>query len=128
MRPKEKRWHEKHPDRIPQKAWERRNPAHFLFIHASYGAARRGLDCTTITLELVEEMLRPMRCSVTGHTLSFNWSGPGSNPWRPSIDRIDSTKGYVPGNVRIVSWVYNLAKSKWSDEAVAQFRGAGPNA
>lgn len=40
------------------------------------------------------------------------------NPKGISVDRIDSEKGYVPGNVRIVSTWYNNAKGAWDDEFV----------
>ena len=33
----------------------------------------------------------------------------------PSIDRIDNAKGYVPGNVRIISYKANRAKSNLTD-------------
>jgi hypothetical protein len=43
------------------------------------------------------------------------------HPYAPSIDRIDSTKGYTKDNCRIVAWVYNQARSNYSDETVNQF-------
>ena len=35
----------------------------------------------------------------------------------PSIDRIDSTKGYTEDNVQWTCWRYNAAKSNMSDDA-----------
>ena len=32
-----------------------------------------------------------------------------------SLDRIDSSEGYVAGNVRVVSWLYNHMKGPHSD-------------
>ena len=32
-----------------------------------------------------------------------------------SLDRIDSSEGYVAGNVRVVSWRYNMMKGPHSD-------------
>ncbi len=93
-------------------------------------AKDRGRDIPfNLTWQHVHELLKPMRCSVTGHKLSWNWPEHRQghcNPWKPSIDRIDPTRGYVVGNVRIVSWIYNLCKSTWTDEVVRQFRGDGP--
>jgi hypothetical protein len=37
--------------------------------------------------------------------------GRGFYPDAPSIDRIDSSRGYVLGNIRIVSWRANSLKS-----------------
>ena len=45
--------------------------------------------------------------------------GPGKrSPWSPSIDRIDPRFGYTPGNCRIVCWLYNAAKSEFTDDDV----------
>ena len=32
------------------------------------------------------------------------------------MDRIDNAVGYVPGNVRLTCWMFNRAKSHWTDE------------
>lgn len=50
-------------------------------------------------------------CEATG--LSFEW-GTGS-PWAPSIDRIDSARGYTMDNVQVVCWIYNQAKNTYTD-------------
>lgn len=39
----------------------------------------------------------------------------------PSLDRIDPTKGYVPGNVQVVSFLANRAKSNLSDAQLRTF-------
>ena len=38
------------------------------------------------------------------------------NPFAPSIDRIDSKKGYTKNNIRIVLWFVNCAVGEGSDE------------
>lgn len=38
------------------------------------------------------------------------------HPYSPSVDRIDSTKGYTKDNVRMVIWQYNLMKGEMTDE------------
>lgn len=64
-------------------------------------------------------LFKDMRCSVTGVRLSPKWDGPSRyNPWAPSIDRIDQSRGYVTGNVRPVCWAYNCARQDWPDEVV----------
>jgi hypothetical protein len=37
------------------------------------------------------------------------------HPFAVSIDRIDNSKGYIEGNVRLVALMYNLARRKWDD-------------
>ena len=58
-------------------------------------------------------------CPVTGIKLELT---PGTikerNPNGASIDRFDNTKGYVNGNVRIVSTWYNNMKGSWDEEFV----------
>lgn len=43
------------------------------------------------------------------------------NPFQASIDRIDNNKGYIQGNVRIVSVIGNFAKNRFSDEDLITF-------
>ena len=64
-------------------------------------------------------MLKPMACEATGLPLLLEWKGPsGSNPWAPSVDRLDNSLGYVPGNVRIVCWAFNNMRGDFPDEVV----------
>lgn len=64
----------------------------------------------TITLEDIKE-LYPVdgKCPVFGFDLEFN-SG-GFRETSPSIDRIDSSKGYTKDNIQIISWKANRIKS-----------------
>tara|TARA_R110002096_G_scaffold40821_2_gene110964 strand:- start:1153 stop:1716 length:564 start_codon:yes stop_codon:yes gene_type:complete len=50
----------------------------------------------------------PKVCFKWGMELDWGMNGIQYNS--PSLDRIDPTKGYIPGNVRIVSQSYNGAK------------------
>ena len=58
-------------------------------------------------------------CDYSG--LGFVFPGPvtGFNPHYPSIERIDSTKGYVPGNVCVVGRRANQLKDKLVDKLEA---------
>lgn len=56
-------------------------------------------------------------CSVTGAAFEF---GGRRNPMSPSIDRIDSRRGYESGNVRIVTLVANTAMSNWGEEMISK--------
>ena len=47
-------------------------------------------------------------CPIFGMKLEFNNAGFRENS--PSIDRIDSTKGYTPDNIQIISWKANRIK------------------
>ena len=58
-------------------------------------------------------------CELTGLPFRFE-SHPtkNSNPYAPSIDRIDSEKGYYKDNIRIVLWAVNSAVGESSDEEI----------
>lgn len=53
------------------------------------------------------------RCALTG--IPFSMEGGSGNPFAPSMDRIDSTKGYILGNVRLVCWIVNAALNQWGE-------------
>lgn len=60
-----------------------------------------------------------LRCAATGCAL-IKESG---YPLSPSLDRIDPNRGYEPGNIRITSYLYNIARNRWSDdETILAFR------
>jgi hypothetical protein len=40
---------------------------------------------------------------------------------KASVDRIDPSKGYIPGNIEFVSMMANFAKNGWTKEQVIEF-------
>lgn len=67
------------------------------------------------------------RCAITG--IRFTASIPDgerwkANPFAPSLDRIDGSKGYEPGNVRVVLAAVNLAMNEWGLEVLMQIAAA----
>jgi hypothetical protein len=66
------------------------------------------------------------RCALSGRLLELPpttqaWEDRKRDPWKPSLDRIDSSKGYLKGNVRFVTVIANSAKQVWDDETVVEF-------
>jgi hypothetical protein len=58
-------------------------------------------------------------CPVLGQPLLWNYSNDcGPKPFSPSLDRIDNSKGYVAGNVAIISFRANAIKNSASLEEV----------
>jgi len=43
-----------------------------------------------------------------------------NDPFAMSVDRIDPNKGYIKGNIRLVSRWYNIARSNWGDKFVLE--------
>ena len=99
--------------------WRTRHPCANI-LHQLKGRKHRtktaGSEACDLTLEDIKALCEPMICSVTG--VPLRWTDIPFDPWRPSIDRINSNKGYVHGNVRLVCTMYNLAKHRWTDEEV----------
>jgi len=58
-------------------------------------------------------------CAITKKPMELDVS-PGSFN-RPSLDRIDSKKGYHIGNIRLVWNFVNQAKNKWNDQEFYHF-------
>lgn len=82
---------------------------------AKYRAKLQGIDYELDGVELIE----PTHCAILGLELKANkrYSGPDS----PTIDRLDNTRGYVPGNVWIISNQANLMKSNASIQQLNLF-------
>ena len=82
----------------------------YLLTGARGRAKARGLEFSIQRSDLT----LPERCPVFGVVLALPLYGDGSRkprPNAPSLDRIDSSKGYVPGNVRVISHRANVLKS-----------------
>lgn len=54
------------------------------------------------------------RCAISGVVLTHHNDGSGLKDFNASIDRIDSTQGYIPGNVQLVALRVNLLKQSLS--------------
>lgn len=93
-----------------------RNGRNRRMLHdARWNARKAGRECT-ITYDDVDRAHGP-RCAVTGLPFDMKVTLHGGrlkNMNAPSLDRKDSSKGYVPGNIQVVlEWV-NRAKARAS--------------
>lgn len=69
-----------------------------------------------LDLNFILSKLESGFCEVTGIKFDFEKHDTYvKNPFAPSIDRIDSSIGYIKSNVRIVIWQFNLMKGEISD-------------
>ncbi len=88
-----------------------------MFNKARNRAKNKGL-AFDIDVNYIRSII-PTHCAVLG--VKLEWSthrGNGTNPLpnSPSLDRIDPTKGYIKGNVWIISHRANIIKSDASHE------------
>jgi len=74
---------------------------------------RMSLDITLDDIEV------PQYCPVLGMALQINTRKAQDNS--PSLDRIDSSLGYVKGNVQVISKKANVMKSNASREELLKF-------
>ena len=72
--------------------------------------SRAKKDGTEFNLDL-SDIVVPTHCPVLGLELGLVNQGSGYHTNSPSLDRIDPTKGYTKGNVRVISARANLLKS-----------------
>ena len=100
------------------KDYRLKNPAYALLAAARNRARKYGLP-----FELkASDIIVPEFCPVLGIKLQINDGVVGPNS--PSLDRFDYRKGYVTGNVRVISFKANTIKSNakvWELEAVVQY-------
>jgi hypothetical protein len=88
-----------------RRAKHKANPAANMWMIARTRAKREGLDFN-LTLE---DIIVPERCPVFGFPLVVGQRG--SLRTSPSLDRIDNSKGYIRGNIVVISFRANTIKN-----------------
>lgn len=81
-----------------------------LFYEAKKRSKERSLEFTITK----DDIVLPTHCPILGIKLESHDNVFGRNSY--TLDRIDSSKGYIPGNVRVISWQANYIKSNLSLE------------
>jgi hypothetical protein len=84
------------------------NPSKYLWSVAKSRAKKFGLEFNIS----IEDVVIPEFCPIIGCKLI---KGNGHRPDAPSLDRIDNSKGYIKGNVRVISREANLKKSSLNE-------------
>ena len=103
-----KEWHRKYKHIKTEKR---------LLWAARSRAKRKGLECTIKESDIVI----PEYCPYLGIKLIPHLPRGSKRGPIATLDRIDSTKGYIPGNVEVISWQANTIKTNASVEELINF-------
>lgn len=116
MKARKKAWIEANPEehtarRLRRLDRLRSNPAKFLL--RTLGSKAIGLS--------VEDLRVPDTCPLLGVPLVISPAGVGATNYSPSVDRIDSTRGYTKDNVWVISKLANTMKNCATKEELRTF-------
>lgn len=132
-------YRQQYPDRIAaeRKTWEEkrkrvpRSHRGDMRRHKVRGrlreARKRGIEVTIS----FEDIYWPTHCPILGIELDYKTPKgrrDSRNPANPSLDRWDNSKGYIPGNVYVISFRANVLKNNAKPEeleAIARYARFG---
>jgi len=98
---------------------ERKTPEYRIWMSTRASAKERGLEHSISP----EDIVIPDKCPILGIKIrGGKGAGSGFKPELASLDRIDSSRGYVPGNVCVISWKANQLKSDNTLETLEQIK------
>jgi hypothetical protein len=100
--------------------WKVKFPERSILVRTKCRAKKHNIDFNIEESDIVI----PTTCPVLGIPINItdgSTSIRGPKPNSVSIDRIDNTKGYIKGNIRIMSHQANIMKSSASPEELLQF-------
>ena len=92
-----------------------------------YSTARKNARHRNIDFELTREEFYQLvreskeRCAISGIAFNFTYKNGKRRPFAPSLDRINSAKGYSKQNCRVISLIANLALNEWGEASLLKF-------
>ena len=126
-----KTWRKANPDKVSRfnkkydgsrKQWRRerlnRSPRAALAASRSSGLHRRPTQNPITILQLIElwEVQKGL-CAVSGIEMTWGKGDKGkAMPTSVSLDRIDNSRSYEPGNVRLICHAFNCFRGQMDDE------------
>lgn len=107
-----------------QKPTENKMRIDRIFKTIKAGSVKRGMSFILIKSDIEKLAERQnWKCLQTGISFDFT-QGEGRRPFGPTIDRIDNTRGYEPGNIQLVCNLYNYCKNEHTTDDVFTFASA----
>lgn len=113
-----KEWKLKNPDKVKQyvNKYREQHPIYYILKRAKDRACKLGLDFNLTEEDIVIPMICPyLKCPLTLEL------GTGYQDTNISLDRIDNSKGYIKGNVEVISVLANKMKANSSWEQLERF-------
>lgn len=112
---KSKEWREKNPDKVKeiQRKSRASNPARRLVNLARNRCNKSGVEFSITEADVII----PDVCPLLGVPLSVF----GDKDYVPSLDRIDTTRGYTPDNIWVISFKANRMKNTASVSELLTF-------
>lgn len=110
--------YEKYKEQIKANAkrWLQEHPEVRMYHTAKQRAERFNIEFTITS----EDIVIPKYCPLLGIKLT-NTFGQGRQQTNASLDRIDSTKGYIKGNIQVISDLANRMKQDATKEQLLSF-------
>lgn len=91
-----------------KKDYHRKHPERQMYNSAKARAVKKDIDFNITQQDILNVFPIDNKCPILGVTLIIN--GTVFNPLSPSLDRIDNTKGYIKGNIAVISHRANILK------------------
>lgn len=113
---RKRKWNKEHLSYFSD--WQSRNVASRLCSIAKQRSKKRNVEFSITK----EDVIVPEFCPILGIKLKMNnGSGAGGKDNSYSLDRIDQSKGYIKGNVQVISHKANSMKFTASPEELINF-------
>ncbi len=93
-----------------------KDPEHLILYRAKQNALDKKMDFNLT----IEDIFIPEKCPLLNIPISTNFDDRYQDNYY-SIDRIDSSKGYVKGNIQVISFLANTIKNKATNEQLITF-------
>ena len=95
-----------------------KNPALYLYRSAKSRAKKKDIEFTIS----VDNIVLPSHCPILGIELIMHSDGKaGGKDNSYSLDRIDTSKGYIKGNIQVISFLANSMKRNATKEHLCLF-------
>ena len=119
-----------------KKVWREKNRAHIRKYHHNYAvehpekvlllsarnrAKKKGTEFTIEEKDIKIPKLCPVFNKPLQKEFRPNGGQLGAYPYAASLDRIDNSKGYIKGNIQVLSMKANSMKSNATPEELLQF-------